>query len=140
MKTPREVLLEQHQKSEAKLDRVRRAAVAVAQGKSVEIPGQSLAEKLPAWIWNELILPYKLVWSGLATVWVGILGLNFATPDVESEASAKARPTQSVQVMIALSDNKRMLSDLLDRPLPATSLKPSILKPRTEIHVPIAAC
>lgn len=70
MKTPREILLARHADASAELDALRRSVV--AELKPAESPG---------WLavaWRELFWQPRLVWTGLAAVWVFLLGGNIA--------------------------------------------------------------
>ena len=72
MKTPRDLLFARHQAAAPKLDAIRRAAVAAA-GDRHNFAGRrppTAATNIFLTLWQELFLPGRRIWSGLAGAWV----------------------------------------------------------------------
>jgi len=61
---------------------------------------------------STLLWPNPKAWAGLAAVWVVILAMNFTTRD-ESKTAAKKSPPPSPQVLMALQQQKRLLTELI---------------------------
>jgi hypothetical protein len=135
MKTPREILLERHRAAGTKLDAIRRSVVAGLDPEATK--EQSGTNFLAAWmfgcadrLWQELFLPSRRVWSGLAAVWVLILVINFAERDPAPAGKATAAP-----VMMNLAEQQRLLNELFADRTPAADAdreKTFLPKPRTE--------
>jgi hypothetical protein len=87
MRTPREILLRQHQAASPKLDVIR------AEGR--------------AWLW-----PCPRAWTGLAAAWLVILGMNLAAGKGPSRP-ASARLAVSRQELLELRRQQRMLARLI---------------------------
>ena len=138
MKTPRQVLLDMHAPAQKQLDRIRARTLAAALGRKPALSRGLSPSILARWVWNDLILACKPAWPALAAIWVGILGLNLATPRSSGAAAHTKAPPPS-QVSTGLNENRRILADLLDRP-PAVIHKHSILKPRTARREPTVIC
>lgn len=66
MKTPRELLLGRHESAVPRLDKIRHA---------MSEPGRSISRKL----WEELILPVRRAWIGMAAAWMVVITLNLLT-------------------------------------------------------------
>jgi hypothetical protein len=130
MKTPREILLARHQAATPKLDAIRNEAVS-------RLPAARRGETfihLPARFWQELVLPCRRLWAGLATVWVLILIVNFAQRD--NVNSITGQPAQPESVVMSLQAQQQLLNELLaDRAEPVEADRPRNFspKPRTEI-------
>ena len=128
MKTPREILLRQHRAAEPKLDEVRRAVIASRPGKPAALaPGlpQTLIRKL----WRELNWPGLPRWAGLAAVWVVILTLQLASHD-RTEVVARRTPPPSPEMLMALRQQRLLLSELIERPEPPAAEPPKTAPPR----------
>ncbi len=132
MKTPRELLLEQHKYAESNLDRIRREIVANAFPKMERSPlAGSSQYSIAGWFWHELIVPYKTVWLGLTAVWFVTVTLHLATEgSVPRMTLAHATPASNLAAQ--LSVNRAVIAELVSQPEipPAKSLKN---KPRTEV-------
>ena len=135
MKTPREILLERHRAAGPKLDAIRASVVAGLNPEATK--EQSSMNSFAAWLlggpnklWQELFLPSRRVWSGLAAVWVLILVVNFAERDPAPAGKATAAP-----VMMNLAEQQRLLNELFADRTPAADAdreKTFSPKPRTE--------
>ena len=138
MNTPRDILLARHQAATPKLDALRLEVVA-----GLDRPGAQASSRWPflvSWcldgsrkLWQELYLPSRRIWSGLATIWILILIVNLAQRDGSAKVSAArsdaAGPTMSLQAQ------QRWLNELLaDRAtVPAADRPRNVApKPRTE--------
>ena len=121
MKTPREILLKQHQSVEPKLERM------WAENLSPEVRSEGMSAGgnvvfAVGWtLWRELIWPSRRIWAGLACAWVVILALNVASSEAPPRVASKAEPRSSDE-MQALIEQRRMLAQMLD-PLSETSAK-----------------
>jgi len=138
MKTLRDILLARHQAAMSKLDAIRREAVAGLNHQ--DIKAQSGTANFASWclgglnkIWEELILPCRRIWTGLAAVWILIWAVNFSQRDGSQMVIAKSTPT--VEMMTTFRDQQKLLNELLaDRSPPMDAERPRIFspKPRTE--------
>jgi hypothetical protein len=142
MKTPRELLFEQHRAAKPKLDAIRQAALkTVVDGERAIAPKPKVFNPaaIPLWIWRELIAAYPRIWAGLAAAWVVIFAFAFMSRDV-SPTIAKNSPPPSQEMVVALQNQKRLLAEMLvdsakasdtDRP------KPSRPSPHSERMMPV---
>ncbi len=73
MKTPREILIDQHRHTEPKLDAIRQRVLLTHLGVR---PTHASAWGWMSTLWHELFLPCRVVWGGLAAVWVALLLLH----------------------------------------------------------------
>jgi len=91
MKTPREILLNQHHAKQPRLDQIRRAAIA-----QIAKPSGTQVESLPLrallTLWRELIWPCRRTWAGLAAVWLVLLTLQLASRDPAEVVARKTPP------------------------------------------------
>jgi hypothetical protein len=139
MKTPREILFQQHQSAAPKLDAIRREAVKVAA--DVNRRKQPVRElTFTAALANairlsflELIWPCRRIWAGLAAVWVLIFIVNFSQRDNMSSVTGKTvRPGEMI---MSLQAQQRWMNELLaDRSAPpeADRSRNFAPKPRSE--------
>lgn len=75
MKTPRELLLEKNAGALPDLDRVRRAAL----DEIFPPPRRRPARSPLAWaatLWEQLVLPSRYAWAGVAAAWLIIVAVN----------------------------------------------------------------
>lgn len=123
MKTPRELLFARHQHVTPKLDDVRHNLI-----EQLASPRTSLVLRL----WQELIMPYRRIWAGLACIWVGLIIFNVSQGETSQVAMSKS---SSSSMAVTLIDQQKILNEVLadrsslreaDRP---RSFSP---KPRTE--------
>jgi hypothetical protein len=122
MKTPREILLEQHRSAAPKLDAIRREVVgglnnkgAKAQSRATDFAASLLgcSNKL----WQELIWPCRRIWTGLAVVWVLLFIVDFSQRDNVSGVTGK--PARSGEVIMSLQAQQRWMNEpLADRSAP----------------------
>jgi hypothetical protein len=137
MKTPREILLEQHQAIAPKLDAIRREVVAGLRPEDTK--AQSWAIHLVSWclrgsnkLWRELVFPSRRIWAGLATAWLLILAVNFSLRDRSPAAATKS---SSPEIFMSFRQQERLLAELTepDDLYIAEPPKKFSPKPRTEI-------
>ncbi|HEV2330483.1 MAG TPA: hypothetical protein VGY56_17000 [Verrucomicrobiae bacterium] len=137
MKTPREILLARHKAIEPKLDDVREHVVGKLNDKDTKT--QSSSERLlslflscPKVVWNELVLPSRRIWAGLAVVWLVLLAANFSMRDRSEIKMAKSPP--SPEMIMAFRQQQQLLSELIgqDNAPVARPQKPFSPKPASE--------
>ncbi len=127
MKTPREILLAQHRAAEPKLDGIRQSIVTTV----CERQSQTATTTIFQTLWQELFLPSRRLWSGLATVWLLILAINLA----QREPSPDGKMIASAPTMMSLREQQRWMNELFaDRSAPVEAAPPKTFspKPRTE--------
>lgn len=101
MKTPRQVLLDQHAEAHAALDAIRRSVVA------------PMRQRRRPWLevlLQELVLPIRPLLAGLSVVWVLILALHLATRGPAADDSSLPLPPSIAREVAA---QQRVLSALL---------------------------
>jgi hypothetical protein len=139
MKTPRDILLEQHRTTAPKLDAIRREVVKVAA--DVNRRKQPIRElTFAATLTNtvrlsflELVWPCRRIWAGLAAVWILIFIANFSQRDNVSGVTGKS--ARSGEVIMSLQAKQRWMNELLaDRSAPpeADRSRNFAPKPRSE--------
>ena len=115
MKTPREVLLNQHRSAEPRLDRMwtQKLAPALAGNSTPTTPTTHSALFAIGWmIWQELILPSRRIWAGLACAWFVIAMLNLASSETATKIASRIQ-SPSRDEMRALVEQRRMLAQLI---------------------------
>jgi len=110
MKTPREILLEQHRSAAPKLDAIRREVVEELNNqetKEQSRPASLVASLLGCSnkLWLELIWPCRRIWTGLAAVWVLLFIVDFSQRDNVSGVTGK--PARSGEVIMILQAQQR---------------------------------
>ena len=85
--------------------------------------------------WHESILPWRRVWAGLATVWLGIFVLNVASHGAPQTTVAKAPAADSRVVLAAWRERRQVLAQLLGPALPAAETIRPIPGPRSSLRV-----
>ena len=129
MKTPRDILLARHQSVTPKLDAIRHEVV------NSQFRQRSFAAILldfPALLWRELVWPSRRIWTGLASIWILILVINFSMHDRSPATMAKVMP--SPPMILALRQQQQLMSELLnpsDVPV-AEPRKPYIPRPGSQ--------
>jgi hypothetical protein len=135
MKTPREILLARHQTAVPKLDAIRREMIDGLNHQGTKAPNSVLV--LVSWclggsnkLWQELVLPSRRIWSGLAAVWVLIFAVNFVQREPASAGKISAAPA-----MMSLREQQRWMNEPFAEREPVTDAEPPKVfspKPRTE--------
>ena len=137
MKTPREILLNRHHAAGPKLNAIRQSVVTAVHDRRTwsqeEVQRQPEAAVAAIWrmLWQELILPSRQIWAGLAAVWVVILVVNLAQRDQAAVGGVPSAP-----MVMSVGEQQRWLNQLFADRMPAADLeqpKTYSPKPRTEI-------
>ena len=136
MKTPREILIARHRAAGLKLDAIRRAVVSDLNNQ--ETKEQSSDSFLAAWFlrcsktfWQELILPSRRTWSGLAAVWLLIIAVNVAERDRSHAGTSSAAPA-----IMSFKEQQKILNELIANRTPVSEAdrpKTIVPQPRTEL-------
>jgi hypothetical protein len=138
MKRSREILLSRHESAAPKLDTIRREIVAGLNRQDTK--AHNWQASLATWwlggfrkLWRELYLPSRRIWSGLATVWVLILIVNFSQRDHTADISG-GRVCSAGPMMSSPAQQRWMNELLADRSTPTEAERPRNLepKPRTQ--------
>ena len=125
MKTPRQVLLERHRGAEARLDVIRKEALATlasergawVDGGTFRMPDRptdrrgnlsTIRRRLAAWLW-----PSPWAWGGLSAAWVLIMTFSFAASRGSEEIVAARKPALPASVVEMASAQKQQLMDSL---------------------------
>jgi hypothetical protein len=151
MKTPREILLAQHQAANPKLDAIRHSTIATFNHQKTRVwveratsPSQRATCPLlsVSWflscskkIWTELIFPSRAIWAGLAAVWVVILAVNYSMRDHSQPQMAKTSP----QMVLAFRQQEQLLTELIgpNDPPVTEPAKPTLPRPTSLRHTEI---
>ena len=136
MKTPRDILFARHQAATPKLDAIRAEVVRELNNKGTKeqsFPASLVASFLGCSnkLWQELFLPSRRLWSGLAAAWLLILAVNLA----QREPSPACKMVASAPAMMSLREQQRWMNELFaDRSMPVEAEPPKTFspKPRTE--------
>jgi hypothetical protein len=129
MKTPREILLQQHEAATTKLDAVRETALA-------EITAKTATESLPVresfviTLWRELFWSCRRVWAGLAAIWIAMLVISAATSD--SPRSSVASAPTSYDWKMALQAQRQLTRQLLEQD--SAPVAAAVPGRRSELH------
>jgi hypothetical protein len=78
---------------------------------------------------STLLWPHPMAWTGLAAVWLVILGINLATRDATARVARHAAPV-SPQVFMAFQEQERLLSELIGPSEPPATEPPPPHPPR----------
>ena len=145
MRTPREILLEQHRSAAPKLDAIRRGVVeAAADANRRKQPVRELT--FAATLANavrlsflELIWPCRRIWTALAAVWVALFIFNVSQRD-NAELAARKLPPPSPEALMAWRQQEKLLAELIGSSTPGDAERRNIFlpKPRTEIAEAVA--
>lgn len=133
MKTPRQLLLDQHQDAQTRLDEVRRMVLSQLRGRE-GIPSARRAET--PW-WLACLVPGRAGWTTLGAAWLLILGFYLGTGShVAGGRATSIAITKSPEPWL---EQRRILAELLDLP---SALPPSAAtRPRSERRAqPILLC
>jgi len=134
MKTPRAVLFQHHDNTDARLDALRHKVVA-------ELPSATIArrESLPLqlalFVWRELILPARRIWAGLATIWLITIALNIASREDKPQAITQSNAASDTpEVQQALKQQRLLYAELagLKKPTPTNPSPAPLPGPRSQ--------
>jgi hypothetical protein len=134
MKTPREILLEQHRAAVPRLDAIRREVVRELNNedaKTQSFPSSFAPLRLCCSnkIWLELIWPCRRIWAGLAATWILIFAFNFSQRD-PAERMARKSPPPSSEMMLTFTQQQRLLAELIGPNEPQAVEPPKTFSPR----------
>jgi hypothetical protein len=144
MKTPREILLARHQAATPKLDALRHKSVEQAfsdvlspsppSGERVGVRGRMLQL-----IWQELFLPSRRIWAGLAAAWLLILAANVCLRDHSQTIVAVAVSPR--EMISSLHQQQQLLTELIgpNEPYLAEPQKPFVPRPGSRRSLEIMA-
>lgn len=137
MKTPREILLEQHRQKQSRLDEIRKSVLAqefgAAQNQKASGTAGVLGGSLMTNLWREVIWRCRLAWIGMAAAWVMLVMINHqANSSTTPVVSARTRPAP--QAIRIFEEQRQYLVELLQpevpvAPAPAERPRP---QPRSE--------
>ncbi len=131
MKTPREILLQRHQTANAKLDQIRRVAVAGL----TERPAareQSLPIAIALKLWRELVLPARVTWAGIAALWLVIGAINLTQAD-QTTTSASVSSASPQELRAAWERHRELLLELALLPTADAAIPPKLNRqPRSD--------
>lgn len=132
MKTPREILLRQHQAARPKLDVIRESVVASVYDRRTHSP--AVADR--RYNWREFVLSLRWHLAGMSAAWLVILLLNLNIGHATSLASAIPRgKIPPAQIILAcLRENRRELMEMI-QPAESREARPVRLfppQPRSE--------
>jgi hypothetical protein len=129
MKTLREVLFEQHQAAEPKLDAIREQVVA-----SLAPDAPIRANRMPPVMprrastlesgWRQFLWSLRWHLAGLSTVWLVVLALSIDRSAAPTPELAKWSVPSSRQLLAALRENQRQLRELTGAPAAEPAPKP----------------
>jgi len=122
MKTPREVLLSQHRSTEPHLDRMWSQELAPALTAKSASTTQGALVAIGWKMWQELVLPSRQIWAGLACAWIVIAILNLASSETATKIARRIQPP-SRDEMRALVEQRQMLAQLIG-PVPEPACVP----------------
>jgi hypothetical protein len=121
MKTPREVLLRQHQAAEPKLDAIREKVVAGlapdapvgAKRMPPVVPGRASALEAG---WRQFLWSLRWHLAGLSAAWLVVVALNIGSPSAPASRVARQDAPSPQQLLAALRENQRQLRELIGAP------------------------
>jgi hypothetical protein len=108
------------------------APVPAARLQPRERPWRSLLSSLDSLL-APILWPSPKAWAGLATLWIGILGLHLATRESPGPVAKRVAPPLS-EILMARAQQERLLAELMPRQdWPATARpKRAPVGPRSE--------
>ena len=141
MKTPREVLLEQHQAVEPKLDAIREQVVAdLAPDAPVRAnrmpPVRPRRASAPEAGWRQFLWSLRWHLAGLGASWLVVVALSIGSTPAPAPRVARQDTTSPRQLLAALRENQRQLRELIEAPAAESAPKPQkpAPSPRSEIQ------
>ena len=129
MKTPRQILLERHQKTQPKLDLIREQCL------SAMTPGpDTRADSADIFSWIRS-MRWHLV--GLGTAWTMILALRLTGHASPATPVAQTPRSSPGQLAFALRENRRQLVELIEGAVvPSLAAPAADRRPRSEVQSP----
>lgn len=137
MKTPRELILDQHRDAGAKLQSIRAEDLAALARPAIILeksePRPFFLFSLARNFWEESILPWRRVWVGMAAAWLGIIAFHFGSLQNGSVAMAREPASDSRVVLAAWRERRQMLAQLLESPAPGAAAVRKIPGPSSSL-------
>jgi len=119
MKTPRQILLERHRSAEPKLDDLRRVVVAKAtNGGENPLPHRPEG-RCVASAFRETLLSLRWHLAGMTAAWIAVALFNVDHSSNSNERASSASAPK--QLMTSLRENRRLLSEAMETPMPEQS-------------------
>lgn len=136
MKTPREILLERHQKADEKLDLIR---AGVMTSTFPRTPGSAHDGTFLSTLNHPLSALLRLRWLALAPVWIAILAFKFSTHDAARPAAGKS--SVAPEIATEVREQRLFLAELIGTAhvREADKSKTFFLRPRSELRFETAA-
>ncbi len=135
MKTPRQILREQHQSADARLKQIQADVIAQTLGSRSNEVRERDRRSLVELLWSELVLPARRIWLGYAFAWVMILTTWVVTADHSGIREAKGGI--SIEVGVRWKEQQTILAELMKPsvPEPIDRPKPRPISPRSEARL-----
>jgi len=141
MKTPREVLLGQHQAAEPKLDAIRQKVVAgltpdaAVRAKRMPPAAPRRASALEAG-WRQIWWSLRWHLAGLSAAWLVVLALSIGSTPAPAAGVARRDAPSPQQLLAALRENQRQLRELIATPAaePAPEPRKPAPSPQSQIQ------
>ena len=141
MKTPREVLFEQHQAAEPKLDAIREKVVAGlapdAPVRATQMPPDvpRRASALEAG-WRQFLWSLRWHLAGLSAAWLLVMTLSIDHAPAPTTRVARQDAPSRRQLLAALRENQRQLRELIGTPAAESAPEPQkpAPSPRSQIQ------
>lgn len=137
MKTPREIILQRHQNTEAKLDALRQRVLREQSEATASAPTPFTVDR-PNWagfvmrLWQELVWSCRRVWLGLGAVWLVILTLQLLGADAQAVVKSEPAPF-SPSVLEIFRAQRRLAAEFNDSmPLSSPDEPLNATRPRTD--------
>ena len=109
MKTVRELLLNRHRSVEPKLNALRARTISELQAGAGDLQIAHAKPSLRLRIWQELILPARRLWVGVAAAWCVIAFLHVSAPSAKPLLNAEApRPPLEMITVFQYPDSAAM--------------------------------
>ena len=141
MKTPREVLLQQHQAAEPELDAIREQVVA---GLATDAPVRTtrMSPTAPGGVstlqagWRQFLWSLRWHLAGLSAAWLVVIALSIDSPPAPTTRVVRQDTPSQRQLLAALRENQRQLRELIGAPAaePAPAPQKSMPSPRSEVQ------
>ena len=141
MKTPRQILFEKHHATLPALNQVRRNALNAIQTPRLAASLAFSPLRVVLTLWNELVVPARKTWTGVAAAWIFIFGFSLAM-EMDAPKTPAHQAAYSPEIIMALRQQnlefeRLILSDTFAQtpepaepvrqtPQPRSSLNPAI--------------
>ena len=132
MKTPRELLLDQHRKVESRLDAIRRTALATIKQNEPESSPVSMLDFLRS---------LRLHLASISAIWLFIMFLHLDTGRAPAMMASvpPIKPASPQVIMASLRENRRLLYEMIEpRASDSASDEHHLPKPRSDRRVETA--